>query len=159
MPIRSRVLPATALGTILIVCLTALAAGWLAARVRDYEDLPALARRLGEIQQRGEELQQLLEDVRQRSAVKDQAAAELAAGHLTLRETVARFRAADQTWPGPRPVGSSRAEEEESFYRNIIERTGDQVSMAAPERRAAVIARLEAELQAQLSRQSPSGRR
>jgi hypothetical protein len=155
---RSRLLPGVWLVAIPLVCLTTLAAGWLAALVGDYEDLPALARRLGEIQQRGEELRELLEDVRQRVAVKDQVVAELTAGRLTLPEALAGFRAADQTWPGPCPLGYSRAEEE-SLSRNIIERACNQVSTEAPERRAAVIARLEAELQAQLSRQSPSGRR
>jgi chorismate mutase len=151
MPLRSRVLPEPCLVAILIVCLTALATGWLAPRVQDYEDLPALARRLGEIQQTEEELQELLENVRQRAAVKEQALVELAAGRLTLPETVARFRAADQTWPGGRVVGDS-LEEEESLYRVIIQRACDKVASEAPERRAAVIARLEAELQAQLSR-------
>ena len=100
---------------------------------------------------RGEQLQQLREASYRRFGAKWQIAQEVIAGRRSLAEAVEQFRILNQQWPPiPRPeriiLGRLGMSEEEWDAREVL-RFVELVLADRPEEAAAVIGRLEKELQ------------
>jgi hypothetical protein len=148
MPAPSRLLIATGLLVGLMACLLCLAPQALSPLGLDFGDLPALQRRLEETRLRGEELDRRREALLRRIAAKERVVAELVAGRLTLLQAAARFRdlkgePPDLAAPPGLACGCS---EGERLCREVMAWADGWLAEQAPQRAAAVAARLEAEL-------------
>jgi hypothetical protein len=148
MPAPSRLLAAAGLLVGLAACLLCLAPQALRPLGLDFGDLPALYRRLEESHRRREELDHRREVLLRRIAAKEQVVAELVAGRLTLLQAAARFRdlkeePPDMADPPGYPCGCS---EGERLCREVMAWADGWLAERAPQRAAAVAARLEAEL-------------
>ncbi len=116
-------------------------------------DLPAVRRRLDKERVRGEGLERQRQAVLARMAAKDRVVAELVAGRLTLSQAAARFRGLSVALPdGAHPPGAEGRTEGERLCREVMARAAVWLADHAPDRAAAVAARLEAELRQQLGR-------
>jgi hypothetical protein len=156
MPISSRLFLAAGLLVGLLASLFCLMPQALSPLGLDFGDLPAQYRRMDELRQRGEELDRNREALLRRIEAKEAVVAELVAGRLTLLQAAARFRALKGDPPGvaelfPPEWGRS---EGERLCREVMVWVNGWLAERAPERAAAVAARLEAELR---QHRDPSG--
>jgi hypothetical protein len=124
----------------------------------DVWNWPDAYRSLGRAEERAAALEGFQDRMRDRYRAKRALGAELAAGHLTLSEAVQRFRllVSDPAdfWRVLRTIepGSS---DEERLWRHVMD-WADIAVEHDPEHRAALLARLESELQRHLAQ--PGGR-